>query len=477
MKHCLFTSLLFIICGTAFSQSKWDLKKCVEYAIVHNISVKQADVQARFDQLTFQQTVLSQYPRISSQHSTGYQFGRSIDPTSNQFTTNQILFANHGLDASVDLFNWFSKKNTVQANQYLYQAGQAKLEKAKNDIALNVANAYLAALLNKEQIHISQVQMQQSAEQLIIIKKQVNAGTLPELNQAEAEAQYTTDSANLITAQTTYTLSLLQLKALLNVDADQPFDIEVPPVESIPIEPLSNLDPATVFQSAMNNLPQQKINILNLKAAEKNLQASKASMYPSLSLFGGLSTRYSNAQKRIPNQYRSINMPIGSVEINGNTYPVTAPLTQATGYDKNTYFKQINNNFSQSLGLSLNIPIFNGNAARIAWKKSKLNVENQQLLKEQDSRTLKQDIYTAYINAVAAMEKYNASNIAVASAEKAYNFGKRRFEAGLLKPIELMINQNNLFRAKINKVLTQYDYIFKMKLLEFYKGHGLKLSY
>lgn len=476
MKKILTVLTVSIWCLPVGGQNKWDLKQCVDYAIKNNISVKQADVQARFDKLTHNQSILAQYPRLYSQHSAGFQFGRSIDPTSNQFTTNQIFFANHGIDVGLDLFNWFSKRNTVEANHYLAQASVAKLEKARNDIALNVANAYLSVLLNKEQINISKVQLSQSREQLALIQKQVKAGALPELNLAEAETQYATDSSNLITTQTNYTISLLQLKALLNLDVASPFDIEVPPVDSIPLEPLSELDPAIVYQSALEHLPQQKINDLNLKAAEKNAAVAKAAMYPSLSVFGGINSRYSNAQKLLPNNFQTINVPIGVVDINGTTYPVTAPVNQPTEYSKNNYFRQLNNNFSQNIGFGLNIPIFNGGVARINWQKAKLNAESQLLLKDQDAQTLKQDIYQAYTNAVAAFEKYNAAQIATASAQKAYDFAKKRFDVGLLQPIDLITNQNNLFRAKINMVSAQYDYVFKMKLLEFYKGLGLKLE-
>lgn len=458
-----------------FAQEKWNLKQCVDYATANNISVKQADVQARFDKLTFEQSKLGLYPSANFQNSVGFQFGRSIDPTSNQFTTNQILFANHNLNMDADLFNWFRKRNTIEANNYLTQASYAKLEKARNDIALNVANAYLAALLNKEQIRVSEVQLSQSREQVVNIEKQVKAGALPELNLAEMQTQLANDSATVITAQSNYALSLLQLKALLNLDAAKAFDIDAPPVDQIPLESLAELDPAMVYNSALINLPQQKINALNLKAAEKNVLVAKAALYPSLSIFGGLGSRYSNAQKLIANSFQSTNVPIGAVVINGVSYPVTTTMSQPVGYDKNTYFRQLSNNFSQNLGLGLNVPIFNGGMAKTNWKKAQLNVESQQLLKEQDAQTLKQDIYQAHTNAVAAIQKYHAAAVAEANAQKAYDFARKRFDVGLLKPIDLITNQNNLFRTKINALSAHYEYVFKMKLLEFYKGQGIKL--
>ena len=429
---CLFTCLLTLSrIVSAQSVEKWDLRKSVEYAMEHNITVRQADVQARIAALTYKQGELSQYPSVNLQNSTGYQFGRSIDPSTNQFTNAEILFANHSLNVNLDLFNWFSKKNTIAAYRLQAVAFAEGIQKAKNDIALNVSNAFLQIVLNAEQIKISDVQVKQSIEQVDIIKKQVEAGSLPELNLAEMESQLANDSSTLITANANYSLSVLQLKALLNIDADKAFDVEIPPVESIPVELLANLDPAAVFTLATSNMPQQKINDLNLQAAIKNVSAAKGNMYPTLTLFGGLDSRYSDAQKLLPKNFVNTIIPIGFVDISGT--------------------------------------------ARINWKKAKLNVISVELQKEQDGQTLKQDIYQAHANAVAAIQKFNAASKSVETSQKAYDFAKKRFDVGLLKTIDLITNQNNLFRAKINKASAQADYVFKMKLLEFYKGQGLKL--
>ncbi|MBN8782533.1 MAG: TolC family protein [Terrimonas ferruginea] len=453
---------------------KWSLRQCVEYAMDKSISVRQADVQARIDALTLEQSKLARLPSASMQNNGGYQFGRSIDPTSNQFTTAEILFANHSLNIGLDLFNWFSKKNTVIANTYRAEAARAGVEKARSDIALNVANAYLQILLSREQINISEVQVKQSKEQVDNISKQVKEGALPELNLMEMEAQLSNDSATLINAQANYGLSVLQLKALLNIEADVPFEVEEPSVESIPVETLSELEPAAVYELAVKNMPQQKINELNLKAAIKNVSVQKAAMYPSLTLFGGLDTRYSNAERLYASAFTNTFVPIGRTPTGEIVTTLDERLVPTT-FSKNTYFRQINNNFGQSVGLSLNIPIFNAGIARTNWRKAKLNVESVELQKELDGQTLKQDIYQAHLNAVAALQKFQASQKAVATSQKAYEFARKRFDVGLLNSIDLITNQNNFFRARINLLSAQYDYVFKMKLLEFYKGQGLKL--
>lgn len=478
MKFGYIIAIALTFCFTnSFAQEKWTLEQCVQYAIENNISVKQADVQARMDKLTLGQSRMALYPNASFQSNQGYRLGRSIDPTQNQFTTSSMFFSNPNLNVDAELFNWFRKRNTIEANRLLAEAGEAKLEKARNDISLNVANAYLAALLNKEQINVMEVQLGQSREQTENIRKQVEAGALPELNLAEMQTQMANDSASVINAKANYTLSLLQLKALLNLDAATPFDIASPPVEEIPVEPLAELEPASVYSSAIENLPQQKINTLNVKAAEQNVKVARATMYPTFYAFGGLGSNYSSIQKTIPTAFEPQILQIGTVTINGTQQPVFSAWPQdiPVRSKRGTYFNQLSNNFNQNIGVGINVPIFNAGIARTNWKKAQLNVESQQLLKDQDAQTLKQDIYQAHANAVAALEKYNASVIALDAAEKAYDFARRRFEVGLLKPIDLIINQNNLSRSKINALSAQYDYVFRIKLLEFYKGQGLKL--
>lgn len=478
MTRCIQLVLCLFTITTCFAQEKWDLQKCVDYALKNNISVRQADVQARITALTYEQSRLSQFPTANIQNSGSYGFGRNINQATNQFTTEKVLFTNHSLNINLDLFNWFSKKNTTIANKLTAQAYIAGAEKARNDVALNVANAYLQILLNAEQINISDVQVKQSNEQLNIVKKQVAAGALPELNQAELEGQLASDSSTLITANANYTLSVLQLKAILNVPADQPFAVAIPPVDQIPVETLAELDPAVVYAMAQVNMPQQRINDLNLQAAIKNVAAAKGQMYPSLSLFGGLDTRYST-QDKIIRSFKTApgTAVIGGVKVSGVDYPVitSEPIVFDVMLAKRPFFTQLSNNFGQSIGLGLSIPIFNGGTARINWKKAQLNVTNVELQKELDAQTLKQDIYQAHTNAVAALQKFNASKKGVETSQKAYDFAKKRFDVGLLNTIDLITNQNNLFRAKINMVSAQYDYIFKMKLLEFYKGLGLKL--
>ena len=471
--------LLFAVFSFTNAQDKWDLQRCVMYAIQNNISVKQADVQARIAALQVKLNEAGRYPGLGFTSNAGYNMGRSVNPATNSFESQQIFFSNFQLQSSVNLFNWFSQRYAVDASRLDYKAAEAAVEKARSDIALNVAVAYLQVLLANEQIDISNVQVQQTTSQLDNIRKQVNAGVLPELNAVELEAQLARDSAAYIGTVATFQQNLIQLKALLNLDMAVSFDIEKPDVTAIPVEPLAELQPANVYQQALKNLPQQRVNQYRYGAALKTIQVAKASMYPTFSAFANIGSRYSSL---FPDQENFVVTPtgkndtLGFVEIApGNVrYAVRPAYTIAT---KNTGFgKQVFDvNLSQAIGLNLSIPIFNNRQLRTNWERAKLNAETIKLQVEGDNLTLQQDIYSAYTNALNAQQQFAAAQKGVEAAERAFDFSQKRYNAGLLQTIELITNQNNVYRSRLDALAAQYEFVFRMKLLEFYKGQGLKL--
>lgn len=475
MKRSFRIILLLLSCSTSFAQEKWDLRKCVEYAMQNNISVKQADLQIRFAQLDFQQSKMSQYPDANFSSSIGYSAGRNQDPTSFSLITTGYLFNNYTLQASIELFNWFTKKNTIIAKEYNLKGTEASVEKAKNDISLNVAVAYLQILLTREQANLASAKVLQTKSQLESTRKQVEAGKLPELNAVNLESILGSDSSSLISAEILAKQSLLQMKALLNLDAGLPFEIVTPSVSGIPIENLADLQPEAVYNLATANMPQQKVDELNLKVALKNVEVARGSMYPTISLFGSLGSAFNSKAQEIKTRI-PVNSPIGKVNVSGTDYQVfpLSPFSSAT-YGSINYFNQINQNFRQSIGLSINVPILNGGSLRTAWLRSKLSVTQVELTKEQNSLTLKQDIYKAFNDAVAAIQKFNADKKTVEASQKAYDFAIKRYELGLLSTYDLITTQTTLQQAKIQLIYSQYDHVFKMKLLEFYKGQGLKL--
>jgi outer membrane protein len=472
----ILVSFLFVY---AKGQDTWNLKKTVEFALANNISVRQADIQSRIAALNLKQSKLMQVPSANVSGSAGINSGRSIDPTTNLFTNTQLFSTGFSLSSGVTLFNFFSVRNNIEGSRFDNEAARANVDKIRNDIALNVATAYLMVLLSEEESKIANLGVQLTLQNLDNTRKRVEAGALPELNLAELEAQLAVDSSNLITANNTVKQNILQLKAILNVDAAQTFVVETPPVEKIPVLTLSELQPEFVYLEAVRNLPQQKVNELRIKAAEKYVLAARGQMYPTFSLFAGLGSNYAN--NKMPNVLR---VPTGQLDttgakalVNGTLYDVVSPGFNNVITSTTTPFgTQISDNFRQNVGIQVNIPLFNNGVAKTAWQKSKLNVTSLQLQKDLDLVNLKQDIYTAYNDASTAIQKYHAGLKSVETAEKAYNFAQKRYEVGLLPTLDLLINQSNLNRARVQLAQAQVDYVFRLKLLEFYKGKGISVE-
>ena len=260
----------------------------------------------------------------------------------------------------------------------------------------------------------------------------------------------------------------------MNYDFALPFDIAAPAVENIPVENISDLQPGAVYQIALNTQPLQKMYRLRIDAAQKEVKAARGLMYPALTAFGGINTRAVNAKYPVttfaPPDSTSAFVTIGTTQ-----YKVFAPSVRMVGREGIPFFQQLNKNFGQSIGLSLNFSIFNAYNSRTQWERAKVNVNQLQLQDEQENLNLKTNIYNAYQDAFSSLQKYNASRRTVEYSQKAFDIAKKRFDIGLLGTLDFIITQNNLYLAQIDEVSSHYDFVFKMKVLEFYKGQGIKL--
>ncbi len=483
LSYCLFATAIIMANQVTHAQTdpKWDLRRCVEYAINNNISVRQADIQARLSAITFKQSKLQQIPSLNVSSDQGFSFGRSLNYNTNIYTDASLMYQQIGVNTQVNIFNWNSQRNTIKSNDYAYQGDVAAVEKAKNDISLNVARQYLLVLLDIEQAGVTEIQLKQSQAQYQNTRKQVDAGALPEINAAELEAQVARDSANLITSQTQVALDKLALKALINLPADAPFELEVPDIEQIPVDNILETSPELVYDLALKSQPQIRVNNLRLLASQKNYQAVKGMQYPTISLFGQLASRFNSnfttldpimLGDRVTNAYvldglnkSYVYSPeIGTIS-NGKTF----------GQLWDGYGAQLKNNFGQGIGIGLRIPIFNGWQAKANIERAKLDIVNSELIIEQDTLTLKQEIHTAYNQALGSFQTFNARQKEVRIAERSFELASKRYDIGAMQTIEWLTNQTNLYSARINILIAQFDYVFKMKVLEFYKGQGIRL--
>ena len=452
----------------------WSLERCVQYAIDHNISIKQDSLNARLAKYTLKQSQLSQLPALSANGSYGRSLGRSINPTTNQFVDADYNFVSASGNGNLLLFGWMQVRNTIEKNRYSLEAYLADLDQLKDDVSLNVANSFLTTLLAQEQINISKNQVDLSKAQLSQTRAFTDAGRLPELNVAQLESQLATDSSNLINSIANYNSAVLDLKSLLNLDFSVPFSIRIPDVEVGEQMTVSHLQPEEVYEKARTHFGSIKSSQLRVTSAEKGLAASKGNLYPQLSLGYQVGSNWAN-------NYLSYKSTPGGYNLVGTT-DTTHPLTNgvyAPSYVTTTspipFGTQLNNNLRQTVFLGVNIPILNGWQSQYAVRQARINLESQQLNEYNAELTLKQNVFKAHNNALNSIQKYYAAKRADEAAKRALDFATKRYDLGLTSTVDLLVTQNSAFTAAANLALAKYDLIFKLKVIDYYLGKELKL--
>jgi outer membrane protein len=480
MRQPLSVALLLIIvfCQRAQSQDSWSLQRSVQYAIDHNISIQQNVLNERLAKLTLQQSRLSQLPNLNVSGNYGRSFGRSVDPTTNQFVSGDSYdYTGYSGNADVLLFGWFQKRHSIAGNKLRMNAAGAELDQLKDDVSLNVATGYLRALLAREQINVSGKQVELSKARLEQTRRFANAGRVPELDVAQMESQLASDSANLITAMADYTGAILDIKALLNLDFTVPYEPEVPQVSVSDETMLANLSPEEVYAAATKNLGVIRSRQLRLAAAEKNLSSAKGSLWPTLSLGAQAGTNFSTTVRDVKVTGATLAPVTGAYAydaVNNTTYQIfqsTPTFTSST----TRLFTQFDNNFRQTVALTLSVPIFNAWQGQYGVRQARINVQSEELNKYQSELKLKQDVYRAHNDARNALQKYYAALRAAEAAQRAFNFAQKRYDIGLTNTVEYLTVQNSLYSSESRLASAKYELIFKLKVIDYYLGKELKL--
>lgn len=477
MKKC-FTIILIALAGTGFAQEAgkvWTLKECVDYALANNLDVQRSVYGVEGAEIDHSQAKWAMAPNLNASSSYGFNWGRSINPVTNQFTTREINSISPNANSSVTLFNGLRIQNTIKQASKNLDASQADLEKSKNDVILSVINLYITVVFNKELLENARFQLSSSQQQLERTKRQVAAGALPKSNELNLEAQVATNELNEINRENSLALSLLQLKQGLQIPASQDFDIEVPTIEVQDL--ILENSREQIYDIARQSLPEVRSAMYRVESSNYALKVAKGNLYPRLSLSGSMSSNYSSAndEARFSQEGTTITpgVPIGSVNVGGTDYTVTTDISQpnivqiANGYG---YRAQLKDNIFRSAGFSLSIPIFNGFQARAGIRRQTINRQLAEITLKQTENTLRQNVETAYNDAFAASKTYSSSLKQVQAREEAFRMTKQRFEIGAANFVEYQVAENDLFQAKSDLARAKYDFIFKKRLLDFYQG-------
>jgi outer membrane protein len=429
--------------GMIFSQQKvWSLEECIRYAIDNNIQIKQQVVQTEIQKNSLDLAKLKLLPSVNGQASHNYSFGRALDQNTYQFYNQTLLSDYFYLGGSAPVFNGLQNYNSIQKNKYAVLAGNEDLQNIKDNVGLNVALAYLQILLNKELVTANENQLNITLQQIEKTKKLVDAGSVAKGNLLQIEAQASQEELSLITVKNQLETSYLNITQLLELKTPGGFEVVVPEITVDPNSIIAgNID--EIYQIAEKNRPEIKSSEMMLKASEYDLKISQGARSPQLSLNYSLNTRY----------------------------------TYISNFPSNSSFSnQIKNNNNEGIGLTLSIPILNGWQVNKSISNSKLNVENSKYSLEGTRKQLYKNIQQAYTDAVAALKKYNSSIKAVTSTEESFRYTEQKFNVGMVTSVDYNAAKSQLLNSQSDMAQAKYEFVFKTKVLDFYKGMPLSLN-
>jgi len=418
--------------GQELPSEPWTLRDCIAWAQEHNIAVQQSDITAQRSEMELNTAENSRLPGVSASASQNFSFGRGLSMENTYVNTNTAS-TSFSLGGELNLFNGFSTNENIKLDRLNLQAAMADLDKARADLSVNVAQAYVQILYDMEIREVAQRQVGIDSLQVERLTAMVSNGKASGAELAQQEATLAQSRYSLTQAENDLSLAILTLTQLLELPSPEGFSIVAPEAdpETTRIE-----DPESVYASALVSRPEILAEQYRLSGYDHQVRIAQSSLYPSLSLSGGLSTNYYNT----------------------------------SGYDNEAFSDQLKNNFSQYVGLSLNVPIFNRLSTRNSIRAAMLQRRDQELQLENTKKTLYKEIQQAYYNAVASLSKYRSSEEAAVSAEKSFDLTKAKYENGKASITEFNEARNNALKSASDLIQSRYEFLFQTKLLSFYKG-------
>ena len=470
-------TILVTSAGTTLAQV-WSLDSCIAYAFQNNLAVQLSEENVGLTKLNETSAIGAMLPSLNAQGGHGYNWGQRIDPFTNQFASSRIQSNNFGLATSVNLFGGLRQVNTLKQAGLNSETAKWNYEKMRNDIALNVASAYLAVIINKEFMDIARRTLDGTDRQVKRMEKLVAAGQLAVSNLNDMQAQLASDNASFVATENNFRLSKLSLLQLLQLDASKldQFNIVIPKLDEVEQYTLLS-NPDIAVQAALNNFPEVKGATTTVASAALGRKIAASGYYPNLNASFSYGTGYSGAAKVLTGTPDMQAFPIGTVFDTGElVWSIPQPVYDLDDYETKAFKNQLQDNVNRSLFFSMNIPLFNGFATHTGVKRAEINFRQAELQLEQTKQAITQSVYQAYNDAQAALANYYAFKTSVAANDKAFDWAQLRYEQGMSNITEYADARMRMEIAQANLARSKYDYIFKLKVLDFYQGKAITLK-
>jgi outer membrane protein len=474
MRKFVTLILLLAIFTSAYAQDGWSLERCIQYALENNIQIKTQELNTQIYNNQLQQSKLGILPGLNAGANENFTFGRSVDPYTNEFSTDNFSSTNFQISSSVTLFSGLQQYNSVKKAEIDAQAGIVMLEQTKNSIMLAVASAYLNVLYAMDLLDVAKQQRDITALQVDRTSKLVAAGSLPLQNKYELDAQFANEELSIVNYENQLEIALLSLAQLIEITDLSSFGISRPDIDNIATES-ALLTAEQIYQEALVKMPEIEYANLNYQSAEKNLAIAKGVFLPRLSMSASYGSGYSSASKLIDQ------ITMGTPYISGFATDNIGSILDVYQYSYDYTYKnkpfsdQISDNASTSLAFSLSIPIFNGLQTKTNVDNSKIYLEQSKMQVDQAKKDLLKEIQQAYADAQSAIKKFKATEKTLESMQLSFDYTQKRFDQGLINTTDYNIAKNNLARTQTELIRAKYDYIFKQKILDFYRGLPIRL--
>ena len=434
----LLCALSLLPAASLQAQEAWSLRRCIDYALEHNINIRQADNAARQSAVEANTAKWARLPNLNGSASQSWSWGRTQtaikDDDTGDYTTKYVNTSSNGtnfsLSTSVPLFTGLEIPNQYALAKLNLKAAIADLDKAKDDIAINVASAYLQVLFNQELHQVALGQAELSRQQYERIARLGELGKASPAEVAEAKARVAQDETTVVQTQNDYKLALLDLSQLIELESPEGFSLESPDTE-LELVPLTS--PEEIFQTAMVSKPVILAAQYRLQGSKHSIRIAQSGFYPQINLNGSLGTNY----------YSTINR---------------------------TFSQQMGDNFSKYVGLSLSVPLFNRLATRNRVRTARLQRDNYALQLDNAKKTLYKEIQQAWYNAAASEAKYSSSRTAAQASHESFRLMSEKYEYGKANAVEYNEAKQNLMKAQSDELQAKYDYLFRTKILDFYRG-------
>ena len=435
MKKSIIVFFVLFGIATQAQVKKWTLKECVDYAIDKNISIQQSELDLEVREINKKDAIGSFLPNLNARASHSWNIGLAQNPITFDAVTSTTKNLSGGISSSIDIYQGLTRVNQLHKSNLAILASQYQLENMKSDISLFVANSFLQILFNKEQIKVLASQINVTRSELERTQELIEAGVVPEGDLLEVKATLSGQEQQLVMAENALYLSKLSLAQLLLITDYDNFDI-VDMDYLIPVSDILNQSPEIIFDKAKETRKEILIAETDAKIAEYDLKIARGNLQPSITGNYSFSSNYFRSQL----------------------------------FDTDDFETQMTDNKQHNFFLQLNIPIFNRFTGRNDIKRNKINVERAKNQLEQEKLDLQSTVYQAYNDAKGALKAYEAAVNTLNARELAYNFSQERYNVGLLNAFDFSQSQNQYVAAQSEVVRTKYDFIFKLKVLEFYFG-------